>query len=367
MFKSIKVALLAIVGLAFTATAYADFTFVSWGGAYTMSQQKAYIDTWDDRKNGISVENYNGGLGEIRAQVESGNVIWDVVDILPSDAIAGCDEGLFEELDWSTFPEAPGGVSYVDSIPENGTGASGPISACAAPQIWWTYVVFFDPSAFPGKKPKRIKDFYDTKKFPGKRGIHTWASANLEMALVADGVKANKVYDVLSTPEGVDRAFAKLDTIKDDVVFWSAGAQPLELVKSGEVVMSIAYNGRVGAAKLSEGANFDYIWEGQVLEGDWIAIVKGSPNKDEAIEFLKHATTCEAQAGQAKYITYGPLRTCGLDIIKKNEPWFHTGVNVLEHMPNTKKKVKRSVFANPQFWADNGTEIGERFSAWMGK
>ena len=89
--------------------------------------------------------------------------------------------------------------------------------------------------------------------------------------------------------------------------------------------------------------------------------------RDRSIEFLKHATTCEAQAGQAKYITYGPLRTCGLDIIKKNEPWFHTGVNVLEHMPNTKKKVKRSVFANPQFWADNGTEIGERFSAWMGK
>ena len=187
------------------------------------------------------------------------------------------------------------------------------------------------------------------------------------MALVADGVKANKVYDVLATPEGVDRAFAKLDTIKDDVVFWSAGAQPLELVKSGEVVMSIAYNGRVGAAKLSEGANFDYIWEGQVLEGDWVAIVKGTKNLEESIEFLKHATTCEAQAGQAKYITYGPLRTCGLDIIKKNEPWFHTGVNVLEHMPNTKKKVKRSVFANPQFWADNGTEIGERFSAWMGK
>ena len=98
------------------------------------------------------------------------------------------------------------------------------------------------------------------------------------MALVADGVKANKVYDILNTPAGVDRAFAKLDTIKDDVVFWSAGAQPLELVKSGEVVMSIAYNGRVGAAKLSEGANFDYIWEGQVLEGDWVCLLYTSPS-----------------------------------------------------------------------------------------
>ena len=103
MIKSIKAALLALVSMAFVATAYADFTFVSWGGAYTMSQQKAYIDTWGPVKNGstkVSVENYNGGLGEVKAQVEAGNVTWDVVDILPVDAINGCDEGLFETLDF---------------------------------------------------------------------------------------------------------------------------------------------------------------------------------------------------------------------------------------------------------------------------
>ena len=98
-----------------------------------------------------------------------------------------------------------------------------------------------------------MKDFFNVKKFPGKRGIHTWANALIEMALVADGVKASKVYDVMSTPEGIDRAFAKLDTIKDHVVFWSAGSKPLELVSSGEVVMALAYNGRIGAAILSEG------------------------------------------------------------------------------------------------------------------
>ena len=106
MIKSIKVALLSIVALAFTASAYADFTFVSWGGAYTMSQQKAYIDTWGPVKNGttkVSVENYNGGLGEVKAQVESGSIKWDIVDILPVDAINGCDEGLFEKLDFASW------------------------------------------------------------------------------------------------------------------------------------------------------------------------------------------------------------------------------------------------------------------------
>jgi putative spermidine/putrescine transport system substrate-binding protein len=363
MIKSIKVALLAIVALAFTATAYADFTFVSWGGAYTMSQQKGYIDTWGPVKSGktkVAVENYNGGLGEVKAQVESGNVKWDVVDILPVDAINGCDEGLFEPLNMASWEKG-----YLKSIADNGTGNPGTISECAAPQIWWTYVIIFDPKKFPGKKPTRMKDFFDVKKFPGKRGVHTWPQAVLEMALVADGVKPSKVNKVLQGEGGTDRAFAKLEDLKGHVVHWSAGAQPLELVKSGSVVMSIVYNGRAGAAILSEGASFDYIWEGQVLDGDWIAVVKGAPNKDEAIEFLKHATTCESQAEQAKYITYGPMRKCGLDIIKKGEPWFHNGIAVLPHMPNTKKRLKKSVLTDPVWWADHNAELKEQWSAWM--
>ena len=368
MFKLIKIAFLGAIGLVFAATAYADFTFVSWGGAYTMSQQKGYIDTWGPVKDGstkVSVENYNGGLGEVKAQVEAGNVTWDVVDILPVDAINGCDEGLLEELDFSSWEKAPNGDSFLDSIPENGTGVSGTISPCAAPQIWWTYVVIFDPKAFPGKKPKRMKDFFDVEKFPGKRGVHTWPQAILEMALVADGVKPNKVNKILQSTGGTDRAFAKLEDLKGHVVHWSAGAQPLELVSSGEVVMSIVYNGRAGAAILSEGASFDYIWEGQVLDGDWVAIPKGSKNKAEAIEFLKHATTCASQAEQARYITYGPMRSCGNDIIKKNEPWFHNGIAVLPHMPTTKKRMKKSILTDPVWWADHNAELKEQWAAWM--
>ena len=367
MMKTIKAAFLALVSMAFVATAYADFTFVSWGGAYTMSQQKAYIDTWEPVKNGstkVSVENYNGGLGEVKAQVEAGNVTWDVVDILPVDAINGCDEGLLETLDFSGF-EKDGNKSFEESIEENGTGTFGPISECAAPQIFWTYVVIFDPKAFPGKKPKRMKDFFDTKKFPGKRGVHTWPQAVLEMALVADGVKPAKVNSVLQADGGTDRAFTKLEELKGHVVHWSAGAQPLELVSSGEVVMSIVYNGRAGAAILSEGASLDYIWEGQVLDADWVAIPKGSKNKAEAVEFLKHATSCASQAAQAKYITYMPMRSCGTKIIKKNEPWFHTGVNVMEHMPDAGKRLKKSVFTDPVWWADNNAELKEQWSAWM--
>jgi putative spermidine/putrescine transport system substrate-binding protein len=352
MIKSIKATFLGLISLAFVSSAFADITFVSWGGAYTASQQKAYVDTWD-KGSGVTVESYNGGLGEIKAQVEAGNVTWDVVDVLPDQAITGCDEGLFAKVDQSSF---------INDL------VVPPVSECIVPQIFWAYTAFYSKSAFPGKKPKNIKDFFNVKKFPGKRGIHTWANALIEMALVADGVKASKVYDVMNTPEGIDRAFAKLDTIKDHVVFWSAGSKPLELVSSGEVVMAIAYNGRIGAAVLSEGKDFEYIWDATVLEQEYLVAIKGG-NEAEALEFMAHASTAQALADQAKYIPYGPMRKSSIGIIKKGEPWFIAeggNIDIMPHMPTAPKVLKRAVIGDPFWWADNGAEVNERFGAWKG-
>ncbi|MGI9301896.1 MAG: extracellular solute-binding protein, partial [Gammaproteobacteria bacterium] len=141
----------------------------------------------------------------------------------------------------------------------------------------------------------------------------------------------------------------------------------LELVKSGEVVMSVAYNGRSGAAILTENEPFEIMWDGQVLEQEYMVMVKGTKNKKEALEFMKFATAPEQQAGQAKWINYGPMRKSGLEIIAKNEPFFHNGQNILPHMPNTEERMKMGVVANPYWWADNGDAIAERFTAWMGQ
>ena len=241
---------------------------------------------------------------------------------------------------------------------------------CVVPQIFWSYVPFYQEGTFDGNaagNPKTIGDFFDVKKFPGKRGIHTWANALIEMALMADGVAAADVYKVMDTAAGIDRAFAKLDTIKDHAVFWSSGSKPLELVSSGEVSMALAYNGRIGAAVLSEGAKFVTNWDGQVLEEEWLVMLKGTKNKKEALEFMVHASAPAQQAGQAKWINYGPMRKSALAIIEAGEPWFNTGVNIMEHMPNAGDAVKNAVFANPEWWADNGDSISERFKAWMGQ
>ena len=366
MSKLLKVFLIASFAVAsFSAKAV---TVASWGGAYTESQQKAYADTYSDPSS-IQFENYNGGLGEVRAQVESGSVTWDIVDALPSDAITGCDEGLFEDISSEIASNAapgPDGESMLEDMENNGLEYHSGWDCCV-PQIFWTYVVFYDPDAFSGAKPSEIADFFDVEKFPGKRGVHTWANGFIQMAMVADGVKPTAVPTVLAKQTGaIDRAFEVMDRIKDDVVFWSSGSKPLELVKSGEVVMAIAYNGRVGAANLAEGENFEYIWEGQVLDQEYLCLLTGAPNRDAALDFMWHASTPEAQAEQAKYITYGPMRASGIPIIEAGEPFGPGGQAIMPHMPNTPERLKVSIVSDPQWWSDNGAEINERYAAWMG-
>jgi putative spermidine/putrescine transport system substrate-binding protein len=151
--------------------AQAAVTLVSWGGGYSASQQKAYIDTYSSGE--VNMISYNGGLGEVRAQVESGNVQWDIVDVLPSQARTGCDEGLFEELDRSLFLPAPDGTPMDEDLMVDVP------NDCVVPQIWWAYVPFHHADTFKGEQPSTIQDFFDVEKFPGKRGIHTWASAIL--------------------------------------------------------------------------------------------------------------------------------------------------------------------------------------------
>ncbi len=129
--------------------------------------------------------------------------------------------------------------------------------------------------------------------------------------------------------------------------------------------MAIAYNGRIGAAILSEGKDFDYIWDATVLEQEYLVAIKGG-NEAEALEFMAHASTAQALADQAKYIPYGPMRKSSIDIIKKGEPWFNTGVDILPHMPTAPKVLKRAIIADPFWWADNGAEVNERFGAWKG-
>lgn len=337
-----------------TAVAQEDTTLVvvSWGGAYSDSQREAYIKPYEAMNENIDIieEVYNGGLAQIRAQVESGNVTWNLVDLELADAVRGCDEGLLEELDHSVLPPAPDGTPAAeDFLPIA-------LQDCAVGTIVWSTVVAYDDTKFPENKPSTIADFFDLEAFPGKRGLRRNPKVNLEWALMADGVPLEEVYDVLATPEGVDRAFAKLDTIKDEVLWWEAGAQPPQLLADGEVAMTSAYNGRLFNAMINEGKPFVIVWDGQIWDLDLWGIPVDSPNQDAAMEFVKFSTDTQRLADQAKYISYGPVRQSSLPMVD---------AVMQPHMPTAPENFANSLQNDYEFWANYQDELNERFSTWL--
>lgn len=358
--KTLAVLLGAAAGISFGSAAHAgQITVVSWGGAYTNSQVKAYQEPWMKKTgNTIVSADYNGGLAEIKAQVQSGNVTWDVVDVETSEGISGCNDGLFEKIDASKLPKGDNGASPLDDF------VPGAITDCAIANIAYANVVGYDSTKFPGDKPTKLADYFDLKKFPGKRGMKKESKVNLEMALMADGVPAADVYKVLGTKEGVDRAFKKLDTIKSSIVWWEAGAQAPQLLASGEVTMTTAYNGRLFTPAVTENKPFVIIWDGQQQVFDNWAIVKGTKNKDLALDFVAFSTSTKPLADQATYIPYGPARKSSAPLVGK----FQDGkTDMAPHMPTNPDNMKNAIVQDVKFWADKYDELNERFVAWIGK
>ena len=347
----------SVLALAAGAASADSITVVSWGGAYTKSQVEAYHKPWMAKTgNQVVSEDYSGGLAEVKSQVESGTVTWDLVDVELSDAVRGCDEGLLEELDHSMLPAAPDGTPATDDF------IAGALSDCAVANIVWSTVFAYDSSKTSGIDS--IDDLFDLEAFPGKRGLRKNPKANLEMALMGDGVPASEVYAMLATPEGIDRAFAKLDTIKDSVVWWEAGAQPPQLLADGEVVMTTAYNGRIFNAAAGEGKPFEVVWDGQIMDFDLWVMPKGAPNKEAALDFIAFSTDTQRLADQARYISYGPARKSSGPLVGLYQD---DKTEMGPHMPTASANLANALVNDFEFWADNQDELNERFNAWLAK
>ena len=343
--------------LAATAASAGDLTIVSWGGAYTKSQTEAYFKPWmASTGHRILSEDYSGGLSEVKAQVESGHVTWDVIDVEHAEALLGCDEGLLEEIDPALLPAAPDGTLAEEDFFE------GTIGDCGIGTVVWSTAYAYNRARL-SPPPATIRDFFDLEKFPGRRGMRKSPKGNLEMALVADGVPPGRVYEVLATPEGIDRAFARLDRIKEQVLWWEVGAQPPQLLVDGEVVMSTAYNGRIFNASVAEGQPLAIVWDAQVLAIEKWAIVKGAPNLELALDFIRFASMSENMAAQASWISYAPVRRSAAALVGS----YHAdpGLEMAPHLPASPDNMKTAIWNDEEFWADHVDELNERFNAWL--
>ncbi|MDN5786846.1 ABC transporter substrate-binding protein, partial [Pseudorhodobacter sp.] len=288
-----------------------EVVIMGWGGAYTKSQVEAYHKPFTEATGikVVSVDTDNPAT-PIKAQVEAGNVTFDIASVEFADAVRYCDEGLLENIDSSILSPAPDGTPAMDDF------LPGTVTDCfVATDVFATIVAYDGAKYAEGAAPSTMADFFDLTKFPGKRGARKNAKVLLEMALEADGVAAADVYAMLRTPEGVDRAFKKLDTIKSEIVWWDAGAQAPQLLADGEVAMTVAYNGRIFNANASEGKDFKIIWDGQIYDVEGWVIPKGAPHLEDALKFITFSTGTEPLAKAAEWISYGPPRKSSAPLV----------------------------------------------------
>lgn len=323
-----------------------QLTIVSWGGAVQMSQRKAFFEPFA-KATGIKIteDEYNGDVAKIRAMVESKTVSWDVVDASGSGALRMCADGLIEAIDWNKL-----GLDRAKFM-------TGDIQDCGVPTLASATIVAYDKDRLPNG-PKTIADLFDVQKFPGKRGLWRNPSGNLEWALIADGVAIKDVYKVLNTPAGVDRAFKKLDTIKKDIVWWTAGAQPAQLLADGQVVMTSAWNGRIHDAVKNDGKHFEIVWDAEQPSWNNWTIPKGGPRRDDAYKFIAYAASAQAQANQTRYVPYAPGNKDAMAFVDPS---------VLPSLPTAPDHMANAQPMDNAFWADKGDELTQRFTAWLAK
>jgi putative spermidine/putrescine transport system substrate-binding protein len=333
------------IGLAFTAPRLAcaasakELVVASWGGPYQEALRKAHFEPFS-KQTGIKVieTTFEDPLSKIKAMVEARNVEWDIVNVGDRHVIIGAREGLLEPIDYKS-------VSTTDLLPaavhSHGVGSD----------LFANAIGYHTRRYSAEDHPRNWAEFWDVKRFPGPRSLRKVPFANLEFALLADGVPPAQLY-----PLDVERAFRSLDRIKPHVVaWWTSGAQFTQLLSNGEVDLAAIWDGEVVGA-IAKGAPIGVERNQGLLSGDWWAVPKGAPHRENAMRFLAFATQAEPQANQTKYVSYAPVNRKAFDFIDAK-----TARSLTTHPDYVKGLIK----ADNEWWGKHNVALTERFNAWL--
>lgn len=320
-----------------------ELRIVSWGGAVSDAYRAAMWEPFAKESGVKLVEDiYSGEFGKIKSQVEAGNLQWDIADPEWPEVEQGCREGLFEKIDVTQF--------------DTGDLIKDAVSECGVMTILGGTVLAYNSDKI-GDPPKSWADFWNVEKYPGKRGMRRAITETLPMALMADGVPNAEIYKVLATKEGQDRAFKKLDELKPHIVWWTSGTEQIQGLLTGEYDLAMAWNGRISTANKEEGSKLAIAWEaGQVLNGDRWVILKGSPNKQQAIDFIKFALKPEPQAEFMRRIPYGQVNQKAYPLLSEAEK---------KDLPTTEEHLKSALLVDPAFYLEHREALTERFEKWV--
>ena len=311
-------------------------TFVSYGGAYQRAQTDAWLDPYAASHDVRVVQDSPTDYAKLRAMVEAGDVVWDVVDVAGDFGLAS-DERLLEPIDCD--------VVACDELQPD----TFPMTGYRVPNLVYSVVLGYrtdDPGVRP---PHSFADFFDLERIPGKRGAQDWAAGGLlEIALLADGVLPDRLY-----PLDLQRAFAKLDTIKSEIVWWETGAQSAQLLADGEVAVGMSWNGRVYDAQRA-GAPVSVMWDEHLLLADYFVVPRGSAHRSEAMRLIAWMTSAEHSAALSRHLPYAPAHERALE---------HVDPRMAPHLPTS--HLATAVPFDDRWWDASFERVDRQWRSWM--
>jgi putative spermidine/putrescine transport system substrate-binding protein len=316
------------------------FTVISFGRADRAALGAAYVDPFA-KTRGIAVQSlsYDGQTTELTQMVTAHAPVWDVMQVESRTLQLGCQQGLFEKLDPARVPPA------ASLIP-------GALSECGVGIFTWAQALVYSDQLRDG--PRSWADFWNTRKYPGKRGLRHSAKYTLEIALLADGVAAKDVYAALATEAGVARAFRKLDQLAKDTVWWEAAAQPSALMAAGVVSMSSGYTLWFDPAQ-ERNLHTRIVWRQSLYDMDSWAIPKGSSKLDEAYRFISFASSPERQKALSEQMTYGPTNLSAVPLLP---------ARLAANLPSSADNLAGALRIDTAFWIAHGDALERRFTSW---
>lgn len=319
-------------------------TVISFGGLNKTAQEEAFYAPFQKHfSQEIRAGEYNGEMAKIKVMADTGKVSWDVVEVESAELERGCEEGLFEPLDHSLLGDP---AQYVD----------GSLSNCGVGIFIWSTAIAYNGKSLKDA-PGSWADFWDTQRFPGKRALRKSAKFTLEIALLADGVPADQLSNRLRTEAGINQAFHKLDQIKPYIQWWESGAQPMQWLAAGDVVMTSVYTARAMGAR-QDGYDFPVVWKDSLYDMDSWAVVKGSRNAELAKKFIAFASQPTPQQRFAEIMHNGPVNRAALS---------QMSASMLPDLPTAEVNLAKAHRVDTQFWLDNGEELEQRFNAWAAR
>jgi putative spermidine/putrescine transport system substrate-binding protein len=329
-------ALLVATAMADGARAQDQVSFAGYGGEPQKVQAKAFFEPANKALGVTVLQDSHGGYAKIKAQVLSGSPSFDLVALGCAEGARAAKEGLLEPLDYSLIPNARDIDPRLRS--EHTVGE-------------WTFSTVLAWNTKTVKTPpKTWAEFWDVKKFPGKRALGSNARQMLEIALLADGVAPEKLY-----PLDVERAFKKLEEIKPHLaLWWSSGAQSVQLLTDGEIDMEAIWNGRAQAA-IDAGAAAAYTYNEGIYDVECFMVLKGSKNKVNAMKIINIMLEAKNQATAASLIDYGPV----------NPKAYDTGIipaDRLKRLPSAPDNLKQQALLDASWYAS--ADADKAFARW---